>query len=103
MEEQAERSRRDIEARLTDRAWKDEAFRRALIEDPKATLERELQVKVPEGVSVTVVEETPTNRYLVLPPAPGRGGGNLSDEELETVAGGDPSNLPSYYTCFMCY
>ena len=90
MEEQAERSRRDIEARLTDRAWKDEEFRRALIEDPRGTLERELEVKLPEEVSLTVLEETPTNRYLVLPTAPSRDGGELSDTELEAVAGSDP-------------
>jgi hypothetical protein len=90
MQQDVTGSRRDSEARLIDRAWKDEAFRRALIEDPKGTLERELQVKVPEGVSLTVLEETPTQRYLVLPPAPRQDGGELSDAELEAVAGADP-------------
>jgi hypothetical protein len=49
-----------------------------------------------EGVALTVVEETPTNRYLVLPPRPAVGG-ELSDSELESVAGGDA------YCCTLAY
>jgi hypothetical protein len=84
----AHRSRQELEARLLDKVWKDATFRRALLEDPTGTLERELGMTVPAGVSLTVVEETPTSRYLVLPARPRSGKGELSDEELETVAGG---------------
>jgi hypothetical protein len=94
MQNQAKASRYDLEARLLDRALKDPAFRRALIEDPKGTLERELRVTVPEGVGLTVLEGSPTSRYLVLPPAPAGVGGELSDTDLETVAGGDPWGGP---------
>jgi hypothetical protein len=88
MAEQANVSRRELEARLLDKAWKDAAFRRALVEDPKGTLERELEVKLPEGMSLAVLEETATSRHLVLPPAPTGNGGELSEAELEAVAGG---------------
>jgi hypothetical protein len=81
---------------VAQRAWKDEAFRRALVENPAGTLERELGVRMTEGVALTVVEETPTNRYLVLPPRPAVGG-ELSDSELESVAGGDA------YCCTLAY
>jgi hypothetical protein len=87
MQQDGNVSRRGLD-RLLDRAWKDAAFRRALIEDPKETFERELEVKVPAGIRLTVLEETPTSRYLVLPVAPPPGGGALSDEDLEAVAGG---------------
>jgi hypothetical protein len=60
------------------------------VADPRGTLERELGVRMPDGVSLTVIEESPTSRYLVLPPAPRRDGGELSDTELESAAGGDP-------------
>jgi hypothetical protein len=96
MAEQAPPTRRDMEADVIARALKDEAFRRALVEDPTGTLERELGVRVTEGVALTVVEETPKNRYLVLPPRPA-GGGELSDSELESVAGGDA------YACTLAY
>jgi hypothetical protein len=79
--------RRTVEARLLDKAWKDAAFRRALVEDPTGTLERELGRTVPAEVTLTVLEETPTNRYLVLPAAPPQQG-ELSDQDLETLSGG---------------
>jgi hypothetical protein len=82
------RPRRELEARLIEQASKDETFRRALVADPRGTLERELGVKVPEGFRLTVLEETPTRRYLVLPPAATGREGELSDAELEAVAGG---------------
>ena len=85
---QAPRTRQELEAGLIERAAKDEAFRRALVEDPRGTLERELGVQVPEGVGLTVLEETPTTRYLVLPPAPRRDDSELSDADLDAAAGG---------------
>ena len=78
MAEQAPRTRQELVAGLIERAAKDEAFRRALVADPRGTLERELQAKMPEGFSLTVLEETPTARYLVLPPGPSREGDALS-------------------------
>ena len=84
---QAPKTRREIEAGLIERAAKDEAFRRALVDDPTGTLERELGVEVPAGVTFTVVEESPTHRYLVLPHRP-PSGGELSDTDLDDAAGG---------------
>jgi hypothetical protein len=80
-------TRHELEAGLIERAAKDEAFRRALVADPRGTLERELGVRMPDGVGLTVIEETPTNRYLVLPAGPAATG-ELSDAELEAAAGG---------------
>jgi Nitrile hydratase, alpha chain len=85
---QGPRARREPAAGLLERAAKDDAFRRALVEDPSGTLERELGVRLPAGVRLTVLEETATNRYLVLPPDPLRPAGELSEEELDAVAGG---------------
>jgi hypothetical protein len=99
MAEQAPRTRRDMEAEIIARALKDEGFARELRADPKAVIEREVGT-LPEGIEIKVVEETPSTLYLVLPahPSPGR---QLSDEELERVAGagvcGDAfSNLNMY-------
>ena len=88
MAEKMPPTQQELEARIIDRASKDEAFRRSLIEDPKGTLEREVAVKVPDMVSLTVIEESSTRRYIVLPPARKGDNRELSDQELELVAGG---------------
>jgi hypothetical protein len=89
MQQEGNAAQQGLEAQLFERAAKDAAFRQALMEDPNATIERELGVTLPAGVSLTMVEETATSRYLVLPPAPRGVGGELSDAELEAVVGGE--------------
>ena len=82
--------RQEMERRIVQRSLEDEAFRRRLLEDPKAALEEELGTRLPEGVEVRAVEETSDAIYLVLPGTPmaGRESVELSDQELESVAGG---------------
>jgi hypothetical protein len=94
MPEQISPTRRDMETDIIARALKDEGFAGELRADPKAVIEREVGAKLPEGVEVKLVEETPSTLYLVLPahPSPGR---QLSDEELERVAGGNTSDTCS--------
>jgi Nitrile hydratase, alpha chain len=90
--------RAEVERTLVQRSLQDEDFRRRLLDDPKGTLEQELGDRLPEDVEVRVVEETAESIYLVLPsasPLVGEGG-ELSDEELQRVAGGytDPAECP---------
>jgi len=67
------------------------------VEDPKGTVEEELGRRLPEGVRVEAVEETQDTIYLVLPSASvaGHEGEAVSDQELQSVAGG---GLPYQYT-----
>jgi hypothetical protein len=81
--------RQEAELRLIEKAWKDEAFRKALVADPHATVSRELGVKLPSNLTISVVEETANTFVLVIPSrmdAPPSG--QLSKAELDTVAGG---------------
>ena len=79
-----------MERRLIEKSLQDESFRQRLIDDPKGAVEQELGARLPEEVRVVTVEETQDTIYLVLPSASmaGAEGGELSDQELESVAGG---------------
>jgi hypothetical protein len=81
--------RAEVERRLIERSLEDESLRQALLADPRAALEQALGTRLPEEVQVRAVEETADTIFLVLPSASSVGeGGELSDEELEAVAGG---------------
>ena len=82
-------AREAFEARMIEKAWKDPSFRQALLTDPRAALERELGGKLPAGLQVKVLAESGDTYYLVLPANPDRApAGQLTDEQLEAVAGG---------------
>ena len=89
MTEAAGGGRAEIEGRIIQRSLQDESYRRRLLEDPKAAVEEELGARLPEGVQVRAVEESAETIYLVLPSgSPVEEGGDLPDQDLEAVAGG---------------
>lgn len=70
------------------RARTNEAFRRRLLADPAAVLKEE-GVEIPAGLELSVVEDTGNVVHLVIPePPPPPLPDELSDEQLEHVAGG---------------
>jgi len=87
-EQTSPRTRQDIEAHIIAQAWKNEAYKQELLSNPKALIEREFGIKLPAEITVQVMEETPTELYFSLPMRPNLSGAELSDEQLETVAGG---------------
>ncbi len=98
--------RQEMERRLIEKSLEDDAFRQRLKEDPKGAVEQELGRRMPEEVRVVAVEETADTIYLVLPSTSmkGRESVELSDPDLESVAGGDgPYDDRTYtgypYTC----
>jgi len=70
---------------LLIKAWEDPAFKQRLVADPRGVLQ-EHGLPLPAGKAVRVVEDTAGTVHLVLPPKPADG--ELSDEQLEQVAGG---------------
>lgn len=82
-------NRHEIEAQLIEQANVDPAFRRRLLDDPKAAVADLLGVALPPGMEITVLEEQPGRHYLVLPPAPPSPDAlPLDDLELSLVGGG---------------
>ena len=82
-------SRAEMERRLIDRSLQDESFRQRLLAEPRAAIEQELGSRLPESVEVRAVEESAQTIYLVLPSTSPLGQGEeISDQELEAVAGG---------------
>ena len=100
MTEAAGGGRSEMERRLVQRSLEDESFRQRLLSDPKAAVEEELGRRLPEDVQVRALEETTDTIYLVLPSTSAVGEGEeLSDPELETVAGGDTNWTCGGWTC----
>ena len=66
--------------------WKDDALKQRFLSDPHAVL-AEHGMDVPEGINVTVVENTDNTVHVTLPAAP-VDHADPSDEELENASGG---------------
>jgi hypothetical protein len=62
-------------------------YREALLKNPKVVLEGQMGGKLPPGINVKAVEETPNTIYVVVPYV-AKAGDELSDGDLEAVAGG---------------
>ncbi|MFF2516898.1 nitrile hydratase subunit alpha [Streptomyces sp. NPDC058086] len=56
-----------IVAMAVARAWKDSEYRRDLVARPKAVLAEE-GFECPDGVDLEIVQDTPTAKYVSLPP-----------------------------------
>ena len=69
---------------LIAKCWADEGFKRRLLADATATLKAEGE-KLPAGLTFKAVENTDKVFHLVIPAKPIE----LSDEDLDQVAGGE--------------
>ena len=87
----AERTRKDIEAQIIAKTWLDRAYKQELLENPKAVVSREFGAEVPADITIKVIEEDAKTLYLVLPMKPPVG--ELSEEQLEAVAGGGAGDV----------
>jgi len=81
-------SRKDVREALVRTALKDEAFRESLVANPKLAVERALGTKLPEDMQVVVLQETDEKMFIVLPMQLPFETGDLTDAELEEIAGG---------------
>lgn len=64
------------------------AYRAALLKDPKAVLSKQMNTELPPTLKVKVLEETADTIYVIAPYVAPKEGDELSDTDLERVAGG---------------
>ncbi|HYO76041.1 MAG TPA: NHLP leader peptide family RiPP precursor [Thermoanaerobaculia bacterium] len=85
-------TRRDLEARIVARAWREPSYKQRLLKDPKGVLQEELQnidpnIQLPPGLKVAVHEEAANQYHLVLPRNPKEITlGDVAGDDLEALA-----------------
>ncbi len=80
-------TRGEMQDLLSKFASDDPNYRSALLEDPKGVVKAQFQMELGDNVAVEALEETPTKVYVVVPHTVEEGA-ELSDDDLEAVAGG---------------
>jgi hypothetical protein len=78
--------------KIVEQAQKNPKYYDLLMSDPRLLMEKQLGMSIPANVNIKVVEETPDTYYIVLPHIV-REGAELSDSDLENVAGGKGSAI----------
>lgn len=79
-------SRKELEARLLARAFRDDFYLKRLAAEPKRLIEEEVGATLPETLEITVLEETDRTAYLVLPVNPsGNVGDTANDKNAELL------------------
>ncbi len=92
-------SRGQIQDLLAKFAKGNPQYRAALIKNPKAVVEGQLNNKLPAAMKVKAIEETADTIYVVVPYVPAAGK-ELGDAALEQVAGGSTkSGSGDTYDC----
>ncbi len=84
-------TRGQIQDLLSKFAKKTPSYRAALLKNPKAVIEGQLNNKLPANLKVRAVEDTADTIHVVVPFVP-KAGQELGDAALEMVAGGQGSS-----------
>ncbi len=75
---------------VINKAWEDDNFRQELVSNPNAAIASVTGGSVPANYELVVADQTdPATIYLNIPPKPNFDNMELSDEQLEQVAGGE--------------
>ena len=73
----------EMRTKIVGKAIHDTDFRARLLNDPKGSVEDELNVSIPASMSIKVHEDSPTTAHLVLPPD-----SRLTSRDLMAAAAG---------------
>lgn len=81
----------EVLKKIISKAWEDINFRKELIADPINTIQNYTGAKVilPEGKELIIIDQTDKNKVFVnIPSEPNFEDVELSEDQLETIAGG---------------
>lgn len=81
---------------VSRRSSVDPAFRKQCLDEPRAAVEQVTRLPIPAAFRIRFVENQGANMTIVLPD-PVEAEGELSDADLEAVAGGKASNTPDHF------
>jgi len=90
----ADMTRGEVNDLIANFATKNEEYKRSLLADPKKVVALQLGQDLPDALSIKVVQDSAETMHMVLPYIPEEGA-ELSDADLEMVAGGKGTE----YTC----
>ena len=74
----------DFNNYMRNKAVEDEEFRSRLLANPRAVIEEELDLSIPDGLDIQVHEDSATTSHFVIPPS-----AKLAEEDMRAVAGGN--------------
>ncbi len=89
-----------IRKKVIARAWKDKRFKEKLLKDPKSAF-KEMGWDMPKDMEFQIVEGKPRAQVFYLPPPPAEIH-EMSQEEMEKVAGGGPTVIATTNVCHTC-
>jgi hypothetical protein len=88
----------DLNTIVVAKATEDAAFRASVVANPKAAMEKLFNQEIPGHITFKLVEEAADQFTIVLPHQSTVGaGGELSDSDLEAVAGGSKSGAKKFF------
>lgn len=80
-------------AKVFEKSWADAAFKAELMKNPAGAIKTATSQKMPSGLKIVAHENTANALHVVLPHLPAASG-ELSDNDLEAVAGGKAGQYP---------
>ena len=83
----------ELQARIARRAWENPEFEAEFMADPKATFEKYTGQELPESVKIFAHYNSADEVHFVLPKREQHAGDELTDDDLERVAGGETVTL----------
>ena len=87
-------SRKELEAKLIKKLWSDEVFRKEFEANPQAVISKAFNIPLDQAPKIVLHAEMANEWHIVVPHKPASTV-ELSDDELEQVAGGVMTDIPT--------